>query len=284
MKKIVYQGIKGSYSYLSALKKYGLENNFEGVLTFHAVFEAIETNQAEYGIVPIENCLVGSIHENYDLLYRYSFSIIDELYYPVDHSLLTIPELRDVPAKDALKNMRKVFSHPKALEQCRNFFIDHPWIEGIASLNTALAASEVAKTQDATIGAIASSQASDIYGLHILQKCLQDNPNNFTRFVCIAHAPIKDPENNKCSLMLKLRHKPQALAAVLDLFGKNGLNLTKIESRPILGVPFEYVFYLDFEFNGSSPEKVSKILNQVENKTTFLKCLGVYKKETLWKI
>lgn len=284
MKKIAYQGIKGSYSYLSGIKKYGLENTFKGVLTFPAVFEAIETNQAEYGIVPIENSLVGSIHENYDLLYRYPFSIIDELYYPVDHSLLASPALRDVPIKDALKNMRKVFSHPKALEQCRSFFSNHPWIEGIASLNTALAAAEVAKTHNATIGAIASSQAGDIYGLHILQKCLQDNPNNFTRFVCIAHSAIKNAENNKCSLMLKLQHKPQALATVLDLFGKNGLNLTKIESRPILGVPFEYIFYMDFEFIGLSLERVTKILNQVENKTTFLKCLGVYKKEPLWKI
>ncbi|MBA2727324.1 MAG: hypothetical protein H0U49_04025 [Parachlamydiaceae bacterium] len=153
MKTIAYQGIKGAFSYITALRAFGEDNSFIGLSTFKEVFERLDSGKSDYVMIPIENSLIGSIYENYDLMNSHEMQIIAEHYTKIEHCLLTIPS----PQKgETLRNITKVLSHPKALEQCTSFFKDHPWIEAVAYMDTAAAAAEVATKGDPTCGAIAS--------------------------------------------------------------------------------------------------------------------------------
>lgn len=270
MKRIAYMGTPGSFSHLTALEEFGVQQQLIGVKTFAAVFAQLENGGADYAVLPIENSLVGSIYENYDLLNQHTAQIIAERCHRVEHCLLIVPKAR------GLSDVKKVLSHPKALEQCAGFFKRHPWLEAVAHADTASAAATVADWADPACAAIASAQAGEIYGLARLATKIADNQENYTRFVVIAQQPTGDVEGDKCSLVLSLPHVPGSLAAVLSAFAAEGVNLTKIESRPMHGTPFEYLFYVDFEFARRARREIEELLKLVLHQVTKLKILGFY--------
>jgi prephenate dehydratase len=243
------------------------------------VFDSVVSGRADFGVLPIENSVVGSIYENYDLLDEYDLKIISEHYTKIQHCLLvdnSCPENTD----QALSQIKKVLSHPKALEQCSHFFREHPWISMVVHMDTAGAAEEVAQSADPSIAAIASSYAGDLYGLRTLKTGIENDPQNYTRFVTIAK---KRPENaspliNKCSLVFELPHTPGSLANLLQQFSKLGVNLTKIESRPVKGSLFEYLFYLDFEFVEKNAILLYHEVEEIGSHVPRMKILGWYQK------
>lgn len=272
MKTIAYQGVKGAFSYMTAVNEFGENNIFLGLPTFHDVFESVENGQADMAVIPIENSLIGSIYENYDLLNHYEMQIVGEHFTKIEHCLLGISKVS--------KNIKKVISHPKALAQCSHFFQSHPWIEAVVHMDTAAAAAEVALHRDPTIAAIASAFAGKLYRLEILEKGIEDDSNNYTRFVAVTKTANNDIKVDKCSLLLKLKNTPGSLMEVLKLFAEREINLTKIESRPLRGTFFEYLFYLDIEFD--EKERVEDAL-QVLEKGQSLKILGFYKRGSYGK-
>jgi prephenate dehydratase len=239
MKTIVYQGIKGSFSYLTAVKRWGEGNHFLGMNTFREVFEAVAEDLADAAVIPIENSLAGSIYENYDGLIQHNLSIGGEAHTKIEHCLLGLGDV---------ENLKKVFSHPKALEQCTVFLRAHPQIKSVVHADTAGSAADVAAWGDPTIASIASLECAELYGLKVLRAQIEDEPNNYTRFLFVEKGSPQIEKANKCSLSFTLEHTPGKLAGVLQHLSQHGMNLMKIESRPIKTKPFEYVFYVDVEF------------------------------------
>ncbi len=282
-KKISYQGIEGSYSWIAGINFFGKNNKFIGANNFKEIFLSLKNNKADYGIIPIENSLIGSIYENYDLLKEYKFKVIGEIYLKIEHNLLGI-KIKNLRGEKRIKLIKKVYSHPKALEQCRKFFEKYPWIEPIAFFDTAQSAKYVAEAKDPSLGAIASKIAGKIYNLEIIRKNIEDNKHNYTRFWVITkkYFSFKSPfKANKCSVVFTLQHKPGTLYNALKIFAQNKINLTKIESRPIIGKPFEYLFFIDFEFNKN--HKILEILKDFKKQTLTLDILGFYEKGKIIK-
>ncbi len=276
--KIGIQGIKGSFSYLASKKFFGSkEINFEEFNNFKRIFEALENKEIDYGVIPIENSIAGSVYENYDYLNKFNVKICGEVFLKIEHFLLGLKTT--LPKKLHLKLLRKIYSHPKALEQCQKFFEKYSYLEKIAYFDTATAAKFVAEANDLTLGAIASRECQKLYNLRILKENIEDFKNNYTRFLIICNAQkYKPPKNfNKCSLIFILPHKPGSLYRALEVFAKNNINLTKIESRPIPQKPFEYFFFLDFEFPENLRKNLEKILKEFKKKTLMIKLLGFYK-------
>jgi prephenate dehydratase len=204
--------------------------------------------------------------------------IVGEHYTKIEHCLMTVP---CVQKEECIKKIKKVLSHPKALEQCSYFFQKHPWIEAVVHVDTAAAAAEIAALKDPAYGAIASESAATIYGLEIIQKGIEDDPSNYTRFVTVAKEQSLDEHANKCSLVMQLKHLPGSLAKALEQFADQGLNLTKIESRPQRGSPFKYHFYVDFEFIGRTQQEIQCLLDGLTH-VQKLTVLGFYKRGTPW--
>lgn len=275
-KTIAYQGVPASYSYATAQAIFGGDNTFIGCSRFAEIFAAVSSGAADCGIIPIENSLASSIFDNYDLLYREDVYVVDEYYLPIQHFLLA-KQIDGVSSKERLAQIKKVFSHTQALEQCSQFFDEHPELEEIVYSDTAGAARHVAESSDTSIAAIASREAGALYGLEIIGENIQNQQNNITRFVVIAKAPVVDTEVDKGSIILELAHnKPGALLEILSIFADQNINLSKLQSRPIGGSSFEYMFYIDFEFDGDI-EKIEKVMDKVKKHTAYLKKLGYYK-------
>ncbi len=280
MGKIYYQGVKGSFTYFAAIKAFGQKNDFIGVDNFREIFEGVINKKADYGVLPTENTIAGSVYENYDNLEKYSrkIQVIKEVYLKISHCLLGIKF--NIPKEKRIKLIKKVYSHPKAIEQCNIFLNKYPYIEKIAYKDTAGAAKFVKESKDITLAAIASREAGKIYGLEVLKEKIEDSPNNFTRFFVISrrNLDLKNFEGDKCSVIFKLPHVAGSLYNVLEVFARYKINLTKIESRPIIGKPFEYNFFVDFEIDKQKPQEIVKILKEVRKKTDDFIILGFYQK------
>lgn len=253
--KIAYQGTQGSYSE-KALQN--LEGEKIGLVTFQNVYHAVAKGEVDLGLLPIENALAGTIYETIDLLAEGDLKIVGEIYVKVEHCLLAKPNAR----------IKKVLSHPKALAQCTKLFANHPEWEAIPHYDTAGAAREVAKSQDLSIAAIASAEAAQKYGLEIAMQNVQDAEENYTRFFLISKTGTK---GKKGSLCFTIDHTPGKLAEILQQFAKKGINLTHIVSRPILGKPFEYLFYVDLEVPEEWPKNIEA------------KHLGTYETISHWR-
>ncbi len=275
MKSIFYQGVPGSFSHIAATGYFGADEEFIGTKQFIEIFRDVESNLTSYGVVPVENTLAGSIYENYDHLYNHDVYAVGETNLKVEHFLLVNQDAND---ENDLKNIKKVYSHIKAIEQCENFFMAHPWMEKIIHPDTAGAAKMISELYDTSIAAIASSKAAELYNLKKIRSNIEDNPNNFTRFLTISKQETDIEDADKCSLIITLSHTPGSLYAALAILANQGVNLTKIESRPILGKPFEYVFYIDIEFPGIAKSKIVETINgDFRQKTHSIKILGFYK-------
>lgn len=235
-----FQGVEGSFSETALIAFFGEDNQCRNYEHFEDVFQALDHQEIDYGILPIENSSTGSVTETYDLLLKYDFYIVGEQSINVQQHLLGLPGT-------SLAGIREVYSHPQGFAQSSDFLKQHrDWLQ-IPYQNTAISAKLVADSGDPGKAAIASSRAAELYGLEILQPCINDQKDNNTLFVVIGRQPQQTGKDNKVSVAFWLKNQPGALAKMLSIFADHQINMTKIESRPVQYRPWEYVFYVDLE-------------------------------------
>lgn len=274
--RIAFQGEPGAYSEAAALEFTGPTAQTIPCHTFEDVFAAVTSGEVDHGMLPIENSLAGSIHRNYDLLLRNKLNIIGEYHYRVNHCLLALPGVK-------LNEIEHVHSHPQALAQCEAS-LAQLGVKTVAESDTAGSARWLRETGDHTAAAIASHRAAQVYGLEILTEDLEDNPANYTRFLAVALEPliIQDAlmENYKTSIVFSMLNRPGILFKAMSVFALRDIDLTKIESRPIPGKPWDYMFYIDFEGYANAPV-CARALGHLEELTTFMRILGSYPRHRL---
>ena len=265
---VACQGTEGAYSQIAANRLFGMEKIIY-YKSFEDVFKAVRDKKCDFGVLPIENSTYGTVIDVYDLMKKYRFSIVRSQRLKITHKLLA-------KKGTLLSDIKEVYSHPQALGQCSNFFAANPKIKAVPFTNTALAAETVKNSADNSLAAIASSSCAELYGLDIISDEIQNSGNNQTRFICISSEDYIFPGADKISIMLSLPHTPGALYNTLAKFAAIGLNLTKIESRPIEGSDFEAQFYFDFE---ASPydEKILKMLDALSRDCENFVFLGSYR-------
>jgi len=257
---VAIQGEAGSFSHAAALETRGPVVRLVPCATFVELFRAVETGAAASGVVPIENTLAGSVHENYDLLSAHALHVVAETELRIRHCLIA-------PPRTTLPQIRRVASHPVALAQCRHFFVTHPGVVAVPAYDTAGTA--------AADAAIASKLAAELYGADVIAEGLEDHAENYTRFLVVAREPTpRGPEESqKSSLILSLGNTPGTLYRALGVFAARGLNLTKIESRPLPGRPWEYLFYVDVVDSGQG---IGAALEELRAFTSSIRVLGTY--------
>ena len=264
--KIAYQGIKGANSYEAAQRLFP-ESDLTAYKSFEDVFKAVENGECGYGVLPVENSTAGSVAAVYDLILRYRFYIVGALDMSIDYCLAGLRQ-------STLGDIEKVISHPQALSQCEQY-ISSMGFEATACSNTAVAARDTAREKRLNLAAVCSYKAAEEYGLKVLDDHLQDNKNNTTRFIVISKKLYINENANKVSLCFSLPHVTGALFHMLQRFDSLGLNLTKIESRPIPDKDFEYLFYLDFSGSVKS-EGVTSLLCKLSEEMPEFSFLGNY--------
>jgi prephenate dehydratase len=232
------------------------------------VFEHVMTNTADFGVIPLENSLTGSIHENYDLLLEYDVKIIGEITLRIVLTLIGHPGTK-------LEEVRRVISHPQALEQCREFIQHQNNWELVSVRDTSTAVRRVKEGGDRSEVAVAAKEAAAIHNLTVLKEGIETNPRNYTRFAVIATHKAANGPKKKSSLIYSTNNEPGALYQTLKIFAENRVNLAKLESRPIHGKPWTYMFYVDLEADVESPE-LEDVMALLSQKTEFLKVLGSY--------
>jgi chorismate mutase/prephenate dehydratase len=265
--RVAFQGEIGAYSEEAAFNYFGAAVEIVPYDSFDKVFKAVSEGEAEFGVVPVENSLEGSISQVYDLLLDSTLRVYGEVKLRVIHCLIANPNTQ-------LGLIKKVFSHPQALGQCRNF-LRHLNCELIPSYDTAGSVKMIKEEGLIDGAAIASARAAEIYGMNIISKGIEDNPNNFTRFFVLSKQDASSSGNNKASIVFSVKHKPGALYRSLKELALRNINLTKIESRPTRQKPWEYNFYLDCE-GYKSEEELYEALNTLEKNSIFVKLLGSY--------
>ncbi|GAB4532882.1 MAG: prephenate dehydratase [Anaerolineales bacterium] len=265
--RVAFQGEAGAYSEEAIFGHFGAVETLP-CESFPAVFEAVVSGKCERGLIPIENSLAGSIHQNYDLLLRHNLHIVGEYFLRVRHCLIALPGVN-------LADIECVISHPQALGQCAGT-LETLNVRTEAVYDTAGSVKMLKANAWYTTAAIASRRAAELYGMHILREGIEDNRENYTRFLEIAQQPAEADENAKTSIVFTLRNQPGALFKALSVFALREIDLTKIESRPLAGRPWEYLFYVDFlgdarQFPGS------RALEHLGEYATMLRVLGSYR-------
>jgi len=266
--RIAFQGERGAFSEEAAVKLLGEHIQLVPRPTFESLFAAIDEKAADYLLAPLENSLAGSVHRSYDLLLESSLHISGEVVIPIRHFLIGCSG----SSFDAIKTVE---SHPVALAQCERFFAAHPEFQRIATEDTAGSVARVVKQGDRTRAAIAGLRAAKLYGGVVLREHLEDHPENYTRFVLLTSTTSISPGADKLSLVFKLPHQGGALYHALEPFARRGLDLVKIESRPIKGRPWEYHFYLDLQASTNDAD-VIKALAELDGRAIELRVLGCY--------
>lgn len=262
----------------AARRYFGDTITLKDAAIFDEVFLATKMGTARYGIVPIENTLTGSLYENYDLLVKHNLHIIGEVSLRVEYSLLAKGPLKNRAEEDATNAIQKVYSYPKAFEQCSIFLKERPWIETFDTPDVAVAAKHVSESQNKQLAIIANKDSAKLYHLEVVKESIENNKYNYTRFLIISNKETKSPlVANKCSVVISLPHVSGSLSNVLALLAQHGCNLTKIESRPLESRSFEYMFYLDFIFDYAHGLK--PILEHLSSITTDTHILGMYMDE-----
>jgi prephenate dehydratase len=272
-KKIAIQGFKASFHEIAAQKFFGNNIELEMCDTFKKQFNIINSGITDYAVVAIENTVAGTIIPNYALLRESNTNIIGEVYLQIQQNLMALPN-------QSINEIREVHSHPMAILQCQEFFEEYPQIKLIESADTALSALWISENNLKGIGAIASVRAAELFKLNILAEGIETNKKNFTRFLVIqrtksVNKDIRVISPNKSSLCFHLAHKTGSLANVLMSLSDNKMNLTKIQSLPLIGREWEYFFHLDLEF-----DDYTQYLNSIEDIKPYiheLKILGEYK-------
>ncbi len=269
---IAFQGARGAYSEM-ALRRYFHNESFTPFACrhFRDVFEAVLGGDAAYGIIPIENSLAGSVHENYDLVLRYpDLKIIGETKLRVEHSLIGVPGA-------TFEGITAVYSHPQALAQCDDYLREHATWELTPFYDTAGSVAHIADEGNLAHAAIANAQAAEVYGMAVLKEGIETNPRNYTRFVVLAGTDEAEvPDANMASLVFSTPDQPGALFAAMKIMAEASLNLKKLESRPIAGRPWQYMFYVDVEIP-TSQEGYAAALTMLEAAVEDLRVLGTYR-------
>jgi len=269
---VVYSGVPGSFSHKACLQFFGTEVPIRECTCFREVFDSVAGEQAAFGVIPVENSLTGSIHENYDLLLEYDIRIVGELTLRIKHNLLAHLD-------SSIEGIERVYSHPQVFQQCREYLDKHPGWDQIACKDTATAVRKVEEAGDAKEAAIAGIGAVQTRRMMVLKEGIETNPRNFTRFVVISKNESLPGPKNKSSLIYSVSDKPGALFETLRIFAENNINLVKLESRPIHSRPWEYLFYADLEVDVTEDSR-RHILEGLMSKTEFFKFLGSYQKGT----
>lgn len=236
--------------------------------TFNDIFEDVVKRRSSFAIVPIENSLHGSVHQNFDLLWKYRVYISGEIKLRIKMNLLALPGVR-------IKDLRAVYSHPQALGQCEKFLRSLNHVSVNPFYDTAGAAKMIAEKKQQDSAAVASLQAAADYGLNILRTGIESDHRNFTRFLVVGKKQVRPKRNAKTSMIFATKNIPGALFKCLSVFALRNINLLKIESRPIIGAPWEYLFYVDIEGDAREKERVNA-LNHLQELTSYFKNLGSY--------
>lgn len=266
--KVAYQGEPGAFSERAVYQYFGETALPQSRLTFREVFEDVQSRRCDYGVIPIENSLSGSIHENYDLLLEYDVAIIGEFKMRIVHNLIAHAGTR-------LEDIRRVYAHPQAVAQCRVFLSHHPEWEIIQVYDTAGSVKYIKDHHLTDAAAIASVQAAENLGMVVVKEGIESNPQNYTRFLVISPEHVIHEKANKTSLIYNTPNTPGSLFRTLQKFAERNLNLVKLESRPLPGRPWEYMFYVDFEGSLSDPI-VKQTIDDLQELVEFLKVLGSY--------
>lgn len=266
-----FQGVPGSFSENALETYFGKETKRKNYLHFEDVYKAMQNDEIDYGVVPLENSSTGAINDNYDLIRNYDFYIVGEQSLSISQHLLGIKGSH-------IEDLKEVYSHPQGLLQCTHFFEQHPDIQSKEYMNTAISAQYVSQQKNPHLGAIASLQAAQLYHLDVLAKDIQDNQNNKTRFIIFSKQLEKNSEATCVSIVFTTQHKVGALYEVMKIIKDHQINLLRIESRPLLDQPWEYYFYVDFEGN-IEDTNILLALEDMKAHTNTLRVLGSYAKK-----
>ena len=270
--KIAFQGLPGAYSEAAILNYYGSRTDTLPCETFEQVFAAVEAGECEGGLLPIENSVAGSIHRNYDLLLQNQLPIVGEYHLRVQHCLIALPGVQ-------IGELRSVISHPQALAQCDSY-LRSLGVKVSPAYDTAGSVRIMQEDAEPSQAAIASRRAAEIYGMQVLAEGIEDDPANYTRFLAIGSLAVLPGEIAKTSIVFTLKNIPGALFKALSVFALRDIDLTKIESRPLVGKPWEYLFYIDFA-GSLSEERVSNALDNLGEYALMLRVLGSYPRDIL---
>ena len=264
---VACQGVEGAYAQLACDKLFKMPNIFY-FSSFNAVFSAIENGLCQYGVIPVENSTAGSVNAVYDLMHKHHFSIVRSVRLKVDHNLLVKPGTN-------LDEIREIYSHEQAISQCASFLHSLSGVKVVPCENTAVAAKMVAESDRRDVAALSSRECMRLYGLQCLKESVQDQGNNHTRFICISKGLEIYPGADRTSLMMVLPHQPGSLYKVLSRFYALGLNLNKLESRPIPERNFEFMFYFDLETSVYSPAFI-QLMGELQTICEDFSYLGSY--------
>lgn len=264
--RVVYQGLEGAYSHAAALTYFGSETELYHVPLFEDAMKAVQNGEADYAVIPIENSSAGAVTDTYDLLIKYENTIVAEICLPINHALLAVPG-------GTMEEIETVYSHPQSLMQCSEYLNGRRQWRQISMLNNAVAAKKVKEDGDKTQAAIASTVAGGIYGLDVLQEGINHNKNNTTRFVVLCRDKIFKSDAQKVSICFELPHQAGSLYNMLSNFIYNGVNMMKIESRPIIGKNWEYRFFVDIE-GKLSDASIQNSLKGISEEASYFRILG----------
>lgn len=271
--RVAFQGELGAFSSEAARRLLGDKITLAPCETFERMFAAVEDGSCDYGLAPIENSLFGSIHQNYDLLLKHNLRIVGETNLRIVHNLIAPPGTK-------FENVRRVYSHPAALGQCLRFFAAHPALQPVAAYDTAGSVKMVMEKREPEAAAIASAAAATVYGAQVLITGIEDDRQNYTRFLLLARAHAMSeppPAADKTSIVFALENRTGSLFRAMAVFALREIDLTKIESRPLIGRPWEYSFYLDLSGHTAEP-RVRNALAHLAEFATSIKILGCYQR------
>lgn len=264
--KVAFLGPQATFTHIAAMRQFGHSAKLVPQKSIPNVFDEVLRNRAHYGVVPVENSNEGIVNHTLDMFFDSDLKIIAEVLLEISHDLLS--------SSGDLSKVRKVISHPQALAQCRGWLEENlPDVSLVDVASTALAAQLVA--DDESAAAIASEQAGSMYGLRVVKKKIEDNPNNFTRFLVIGQKVPGRSGNDKTSVMFSVKDEPGILYRMLEPFSSRGINLSKIESRPLRKKAWEYIFFLDMEGH-IEDENIQQAIQDLQQHCQFLKVLGSY--------
>jgi prephenate dehydratase len=270
-RRIAFQGERGAFSHMAIRQMLGDEVDAIPFPKFEQLFRSVTDSSCDAAMVPIENTLHGSVHENYDHLLRFDLPIVAETSVRIVHNVIAVPGTK-------FSAVNRIYSHPVALNQCLDFFATHPQCEKVTFYDTAGSVKMLAEQKPEGAAAIASELAAELYGCKILKRSIEDDRRNFTRFVLLERQPNPAwpaPKGYKTSLVFTTHDVPGALFRALSAFALRDISLAKIESRPLRGKPWEYLFYLDFLGHTDEP-RVENALNHLRELADMLRILGCY--------
>jgi chorismate mutase/prephenate dehydratase len=266
--KVAFLGPQGTFTHVAAMHQFGFSAQLVPIKSIPSIFEEVSRGRANYGVVPVENSNEGVVSHTLDMFMKSDLKIIAEVLVEVSHDLLN--------RTGRIEDIRKVISHPQALAQCRAWLEENLTDVPLVDIGSTTQAAQQA-AEDENVAAIASEAAATLYGLRVVKHRIEDNPNNYTRFLVIGQQ-VPDPgEHDKTSIMFSVRDEPGILYRMLEPFSKRGINLNKIESRPMKGRAWEYIFFLDMEGHIRN-EQVAAAVEELQGYCQFLKVLGSYPK------